>query len=450
MASGTSVEVPGRAGPTSFSFPGVRRRLRSLDPAARRELALLGLAIGLGLAVRLIYLFATRHYRLAGDEPEYDAEGQLIAQGHLFWTRLPYGILHAGAWKAPGYPAWVGLWYALLGHHPFAVRLLQVPFGPITIGLTWLLARRLFGVRVAVAAAFVVALYPLAFQYEELLYPEALATPLTVALLIVMLTGPLSRRRAILFGVLLGLALFVRPTSEFLLLGALVAWCLRAGWRRGLGLTVISAAVAMLVVAPWTIRNAIVMHGFIPISMQDAALYGTFNSQSAGDAEFPYVWLPEPANVVPLFNKHHPLSDVTLRSRLIHAGVSYISAHPDSVLKAFFWNGLSRLWDIRRRSHSLVEVPFEGRSRLVTNLGLDVYDFLLPLALVGLWRARRRRALVWGVLALALGASIVFTVDSGTRYRAPLEPLIAVLACAGVLGAAEPLADRIGASSDPM
>jgi 4-amino-4-deoxy-L-arabinose transferase-like glycosyltransferase len=450
MASGTSVNLPGEAGGTSFSFPGVRRRLRSLDPAARRELVLLGLAIGLGLAVRLIYLFATRHYQLAGDEPEYDAEGQLIAHGHLFWTSLPYGILHAGAWKAPGYPAWVGLWYTLLGHHPFAVRLLQVPFGAITIGLTWLLARRLFGVRVAVVAAFVVALYPLAFQYEELLYPEALATPLTVALLIVMLTGPLSRRRAILFGVLLGLALYIRPTSEFLFLGALVAWCLRAGWRRGLGLTAISVAVAVLVVAPWTIRNAIVMHGFIPISMQDAALYGTFNAQSAGDAEFPYVWLPEPANVVPLFNKRHPLSDVTLRSRLIHAGLSYISAHPESVLKAFFWNGLSRLWDIRRRSRSLVEVPFEGRSRLVTNLGLDVYDVLLPLALVGLWRARRRRALVWGVLALALGASIVFTVDSGTRYRAPLEPLIAVLACVGVFGAAEPLVDRIGASSGPV
>ena len=58
---------------------------------------------------------------------------------------------------------------------------------------------------------------------------------------------------------------------------------------------------------------------------------------------------------------------------------------------------------------------------------------LLPLALIGLWRARRRRALVLGVLAMALAASVVFTADSGTRYRAPLEPLIAVLACSAVL-----------------
>jgi hypothetical protein len=165
-------------------------------------------------------------------------------------------------------------------------------------------------------------------------------------------------------------------------------------------------------------------------------LYGTFNSTSANDPVFPYAWRDDPPNVRRLLDPRHPLPDVTLRSRLIHAGVSYISAHPASVFEAFFWNGLSRLWDIRRRSRSLAEVPFEGRSRLVTNLGLDVYDVLLPLALVGLWRLRRRRALVWGVLALALAASVVFTVDSGTRYRAPLEPLIVVLACVGVLGAA--------------
>lgn len=415
---------------------GWRERWRVL--AERRELVLLGTAIVLGLAVRLLYVILTRHYALAGDAPEYDAEGQLIAHGHLFWTRLPYGVLHAGAWKAPGYPAWVGFWYTLLGHHPLAVRFVQVPLGVATITLTWLLARRLFGVRVALVAAFVVALYPLAWQYEQLLYPESLATPLTLGLLILMFTQPMTLRRAALFGLLLGVTLYVRPTSEFLLAGALVAWCIRAGWRRGLLLTVVSGLAAVLVVVPWTIRNEVVMHGFVPISMQDAAIYGTFNAAAANDPISPYAWRDDPPDVRGLFNPRHPLRDVTLRSRLIHAGVSYIENHPTSVLGAFFWNGLSRLWDIRRRSHSLAEVPYEGRSRLVTNVGLDVYDVLLPLALFGLWRARRRRALVWGVLALALAASVVFTVDSGTRYRAPLEPLIAVLACAGVFGATAP------------
>jgi hypothetical protein len=173
--------------------------------------------------------------------------------------------------------------------------------------------------------------------------------------------------------------------------------------------------------------------------MQDAAAYGTFNSQSANDSEFPYEWRAIPPDAAPYFNPAHPLTDIALHAKLLHLAESYISDHPFSVVKAFFWNGLSRLWDIRRRSNSLFEVPFEGRDRAVTEIGLDMYDVLLPLALIGLWRARRRRALTLGVLALALGASITFTVDGGTRYRAPLEPLIAVLACAGALGARAPV-----------
>jgi 4-amino-4-deoxy-L-arabinose transferase-like glycosyltransferase len=406
---------------------------RRFAEIGRRELLLLGAAIVVGLAVRLAYVLATRHYALAGDAPEYDAEGQLIAHGHLFWTRLPYGILHAGAWKAPGYPAWVGFWYALFGHHLLLVRLAQVPVGALSIAFSWLLGKRLFGPRVGIAAAFLVAIYPLAWQYDGLLYPESLATPLTLALLVLMLTGELTVRRAAAFGLLLGLALLVRPTSEFLVLGALVAWCLTVGVRRGLGLTVVAIVAAVIVVAPWTIRNAIVMHGFVPISMQDAAIYGTFNAQAAHDHAFPYAWRAEPPSVVDLFDPRHPLPDVTLRTRLIHRGLDYISAHPGSVPAAFYWNGLRRLWDIRGRSAALAEVPFEGRSRFVTNVGLDMYLVLLPLALIGLWRARPRPALVFGMLALTLGASIVFTIDAGTRYRAPLEPLIAVLACAAVL-----------------
>lgn len=207
---------------SSVSLAAAPRRDRLRELVQDRELVLLGLAVVLGLAIRLTYVILTRHYPLAGDAPEYDAEGQLIAQGHLFWTRLPYGILHAGAWKAPGYPAWVGFWYALIGHHPMVVKVLQVPLGAVTIVLTWLLARRLFGVRVAIVAAFVVAVYPLAWQFEEMLYPESLATPLTLALLILMLTGPLTKRRGVVFGLVLGIALMCAPRAS--------SWCSERSW----------------------------------------------------------------------------------------------------------------------------------------------------------------------------------------------------------------------------
>jgi 4-amino-4-deoxy-L-arabinose transferase-like glycosyltransferase len=409
------------------------------DSASRQELLLLAAAATLGFVITLVYVIATRHLPLAGDEIEYNLEGTLISHGHWFWTTSPYGILHDGAWKAPGYPAWVGIWYSILGGgaHPFAVRLVQTPLAPITVVLAWVLTRRLFGPRVATVTAFVVALYPMAWQYLGLLYPEALAIPLYLGLCIVLLTRPPTLRRAIGFGLLLGVTLLVRPSCVYVFLPTLVVWSIMAGWRRGIGLTVVAILASAVVIAPWTIRNAIVLHGFVPISLESAAAYGTFNSQSASNSQFPYAWEPDPKPDAYLFNPHHPLPDATLNSRLERAALDYIKAHPSSVPKAFFWNGIVRFWDLRSHSKSLVEVPFEGRSRVVSQIALWAYDVLAVLAVVGLWRARRKRWLVAGLLAMALGASIVFTTDSGTRYRAPMEPLIAMLACVGVLGAGE-------------
>jgi hypothetical protein len=87
---------------------------------------------------------------------------------------------------------------------------------------------------------------------------------------------------------------------------------------------------------------------------------------------------------------------------------------------------------VRRPSRALDEVQFEGRTRAVTLAGLVMYYPLVVLALFGLWRVRRRPDVLFAVLALALAATVVFTPDSGTRYRATLEPLIVILACAGV------------------
>lgn len=406
---------------------------RSLWPRLPRERRLLIAAIVLGLVVRLLYVLLTSHLRLGGDEIEYDYEGRMIAAGHWWWSKVPYGIPHPSANKAPLYPLWVGTWYWLFGHHPMLVRLVQIPIGAAVIWLSWLLARRLFGPRVAIATAVVVALYPLAWQYEQLLYPESLATPLVLAFLVLALTGQPSRRRAITAGAVLGVALLVHPTSLIVLAPLAVSLILRLGWARAATLTALTLGVAVVLVAPWTIRNAVVEHGFVPISLEDAAAYGTFNPVSANDPVFPYAWRPIDASTGFLFDPRHRLGDVAFRDRLDRYAIHYIEHHPASVPSAFFWNGLSRLWDISHISHSLAQVHAEGRSRPVTLVGLYCYYALLVLTLVALWRWRRRRELVWPLLALALAASIVNTVDSGTRYRAPLEPLIAMLACSAVL-----------------
>lgn len=124
-----------------------------------------------------------------------------------------------------------------------------------------------------------------------------------------------------------------------------------------------------------------------------------------------------------------PPSDAAYRRELQSRAFDYISEHPSAVPKAFFWNGLVRTWDVWRPARVLDQTRFDGRVRGVEAVAVIMYWPLLALALAGLWRHRRHRDLVAGVLALALASSIVLTAAAAIRYRVPFEPLIVVLAC---------------------
>lgn len=386
-------------------------------------------ALGAGLALRVAYVLATYDHTLAGDEPEYYLEGLRATQGNWFWTDRPFDIPHAGMWKSPGYPAFVGLAYLVFGVGVGKLLLLQtVLLGPIVIVLMWLLARRLFDSRVATVAAFAGALYPHMWQWEGRMYPEALALPLGILLLLLVLERTPTPRLAVAVGAVLAASLLVRPTAFFFLAGVAVAWWMAAGLRRGTLMLGLSVLVMVALIAPWTARNYRVAGDFIPLSMQDSAAYGTFNDDAASDPRSPYAWRVRTTREAQLFSGP-AIPDAEFRRELQHRALHYIKEHPDSLAKAFFWNGLSRTWDIRRPQYAIDEVAFEGRTRGVSIVGIAAYYVLLAAALVALWRLRARRTLVYPLLAMALAASVVFTSAAATRYRLPLEPMIVILAC---------------------
>ena len=397
--------------------------LREVPP---RERLLVLAAMAAGVAVVLLYVLTTRSHPLSGDEIFYDETARFWADGKLWWGTLPFGEAHPTAWKPPLYPAFVGTLYAIVGESPLRVEVVQSLLAAVAVGLTWALARRLVGPTAAVVAAWAVALFPLSFEYYGLLFPEALAVPLTVLTLSLFLEREPTPRRAIAVGAAVGAGLLVRPTSAFLLAGVLAAFVVAAGWRRGATMTALAALVAALVVAPWTVRNYVEHDGLIPISVQDAAVYGTFNPEAAADDFAWRAFLEDPPAI--LEERNPDTTEAELRSELQSFALDYIGDHPDSVPKAFFWNGVVRFWDARAPGDAVDEVHFQGRSRTVRWIGLGLYYLLVPLAALGLWRLRKRRSLLVPVLALVASASLAFTVIGGTRYRAPLEPLLVVLA----------------------
>jgi len=393
----------------------------------------------LSAGVVIAYVLLTRSHELTGDEVFYDEQARFFADGMLWWSTAPFDIAHPSAWKAPGYGGWAGFWYTVVGESPLRLALVQSLLAPLTALLTWTLARRLFEERTAIAAAFGVALFPLVFEYYGLLFPEALAIPLVLVVLVLVIDKTPTPALAAATGVAIGVNLLVRPTAFFLLAGVAAAWVVAAGWRRGLGLAAVSGIVAALVVAPWTLRNALTDEvGFIPISVQDGAAYGTFNDETAADDDYPWAWRARPRGFEQIAELDEPRSDAEFRADLQSPAFEYIQEHPFSVLEAFWWNGLGRFWDLRPPGAALDEAAFQGRSEALRAVGLSMYYLILALALAGLWRSRRRFELVAPVLALAITASLAFTVIAGTRYRAPLEPLLVILAASLLAPAATP------------
>jgi dolichyl-phosphate-mannose-protein mannosyltransferase len=408
---------------------------RISPPPQKRELWLVGAAIVIGVVLRVAYVLITGSGdHLVGDELEYDIEAKFGVAGHFLWSTTPYGIAHASTWKAPGYPAFLTVLYDIFGSHPNrALAVQNVLLPPFTIGLTWLLARRLFGITAGVLAALIVAVYPNTWQYDVLLYSEPLATTLTVGFLLAILpVKNVTWRRALLVGLLFGVLLLVRPSSVMLIAPLAVCWWWLGGLRTGTLRLLTTIGVAVVVVAPWSIRNATLAGPWVPLSLQSAAAYGVFNDESANDPNLPWAWRAVPTGDAQLFKVRR--TDGALYRELNHRAFDYVKDHPSSVPKAFFYNGILRLWDVRPPGQALDETPFEGRKRTVTAIGLAIYWILAALAVVGLvslWRSGGRR-LVVACAALAVAASVVYTTDSGTRYRAPLEPLIVVLAVSTV------------------
>jgi hypothetical protein len=225
-----------------------------------------------------------------------------------------------------------------------------------------------------------------------------------------------------------GVALLIRPNSFVFLAALIAAWLVTLPFRATVRYATVAVGVSVLLLVPWTIRNYHISDGaFVPLSVQDGAISGTFNADAAADTTYRWAWRPVPRRDLDLFTT--PRSDAQLLHDLRSRGLHYIEDHPSSLYKSFFWNGITRFWDLRHPSYVTRDTTvFEGGRKWVTLVGLIMYWLMLPFAAFGLWRLRHRRALFTALVTTGILSSLLGTVGSGTRYRATIEPVIVMLA----------------------
>lgn len=223
------------------------------DRAPRGDPALWWILL-LALAVRAGVLLANPLIETWYDETLHYVTGVLTAN-------LGHQVL--GHW-GPGYETFLAAVFSLSGPAPDAARWAQVGVSVATVGLVYALARRAGGVRAGRIAATLCALYPTHVAYSHYLFSETLFTALLVGAVGVWFRRPegAGRLEIVGAGLLFGLAALTRSVALYFL-PCFIVWLALRGRRAELRAAAGVLAVALLTIAPWTLRNAFVYDDFL-------------------------------------------------------------------------------------------------------------------------------------------------------------------------------------------
>lgn len=433
------------------------------DPGVLRQAAALG---AVAAVIRLVWVAVmSREPQGLSDLTLYPLFARGIADGAGY---VSLGG-HPTAYYPPGYPFFLGgIQWVLdrvgLGEHLVLVAgLVQAVLGGIAVGAVVVIAHRVVGGargRLAgVVAGGTLLLWPNLVQHSSLMLSETLFIALFVVMLAALVLSEADERDVppllLAAAVLSGLCTLVRPQSAVLTIPAVVlAWALgRPDLRRLLLRAGVLVLGTVLIVAPWSIRNAVVFDGFVPVSTNtgDNLCMG-FNPDATGG--FMFAEACETGEFYVDGPEQELRRDAEARSRAIDWATSNLGALP-----ALSWTKVQLTYrddrDALAALESFGEDQFLSSSTRTVLGGIsDVYFFgVLSLAVVGGvvavlrgWRGRARSTAPLLVVFVTLAGAVVPVLSfADTRFKVPLAPCFAVLAAVAVCAAV----DRWRPSEEP-
>jgi 4-amino-4-deoxy-L-arabinose transferase-like glycosyltransferase len=218
--------------PVSTSPGPLAAGARELDGARPAELVVL-IAIMLSAAVLRLAHLTDRGY-IYWDEGKFALEGARMhdALRDLFGAGVSLGAEKAVGTAKPTHALLIGLADLLLGVHDYSALLLSAGSSTVAVGVTYLIARRLFGGWIAALSALFLAISTYDVIYARSALSESDANLFFLVGVLVWIGGQSPRRRVVA-GALLGLAV----TTNYRMLvycGVLLIVAFIQDWR-GMG-----------------------------------------------------------------------------------------------------------------------------------------------------------------------------------------------------------------------
>ncbi|NKJ42714.1 4-amino-4-deoxy-L-arabinose transferase-like glycosyltransferase [Novosphingobium sp. SG720] len=401
--------------------------------AEGRRTVIVLFAVALGLRALAI---------LAAVEPSSDAAWYFSRAAMLADGRGYLGDHGAPtAYWPPGWPLALSLVFRLTGPSIWVVGLCNLALSALAGWLTLDLGRRLAGHEAAGRLALLLwAVYPNAVLYVPLALTEVFYTTLLLALCWIVVARQ-GWGWTVLAGLVLGLATLVKAQSLILApLLLAIAWLRQpAPWPRLPGIVgqgLVMGAAALLVIAPWTLRNHRELGAWVLVSTNGGITLLTGNNDSARGGFTP----DDP--VVKALDARTDLNELAYDREAGRLGMDWIKAHPTAFLKLMPMK-LARLWGpdgegqwaYETGSWAYAAAPRAFLALRVANQAwywalLALFVAAFPVML----RARRSAGLGlidWWLLPYGIAAypSVIAMVFSGqSRFHYPAMPFVCVAA----------------------
>lgn len=319
------------------------------------------------------------------------------------------------ALRPPVYSLFLALVYAVFGRENLlAVRIVQAFLSTAACLFVYALGKRLFGAAAAKIALAACAIYPFFIYYSGAVLTETLFIFL-LSLIMLFLSG----KRFAWAGLFFGIGILCRSELiVFLVLslaGTFVVMPAKDAFRRSL----VTAVVACAVLAPWALRNYLVLGEFVPLTTMTGYTFYEGNS--------PHNTTGGPGGALP-FPDTRGMGEVEKDRFLRREAIAAIRANPGR-MPGLWWSKFKRLWNVRLNTDNPAFA-----SRLTVLASVLGFTPVLALFLAGLvlsWGLRRELIYIYLLALHTTAANLAFV--SSLRYRLPLEPFMILVASFAVV-----------------
>lgn len=334
--------------------------------------------------------------------------------------------LEKGLMTAPAYIMLMAGLYALMGHIPDAVRVVNALLGLLTLWGVWCFAKRIAGERAANLALMLGAIHPHLLMITGWLYTENLVLPLAVWA-VYGLCFWRGGGGAVASGVLLGLLALTRANYlPFVVIAAL--WLLWRERRWQIPATVL--LTAGLTIAPYVAYISARYGAFIPIGLGGYVLLWANNEHADGgfDPLFLERTLTIGGETKPARAWLNASGPVERDHQAMRLALQWIRENPGAWLLL-----LGRKIALTLSAFGL-QNPENRAVAAALRFADALYWLFLAWAVYGLWRLRRVEGQVVALIALFVGWT-VFTIllyAGGSRPLLPAQPFLVLCAAAVV------------------